>query len=295
MHYILWIVLSVFILVVFLAAVFCVRTARQVLSPRFARQPLRLWPDQYKLTYENIYFSSEDGVLLRGWFLPFEGSEKTVVCMHGWGMNRSDVFKHTCFLHDLGYNLMYFDFRSQGESGGEVSSAGWLEAKDLQAALRWLKENRPFASARVGLYGLDVGAAAALYEAAHNPDIQCVAAEAAYYSLRRLAERWLWMRRHIPSFPLVPIVLHYIRRSLPQDPEHYAPKYTVEQLTGRPLFFIHGRYDNLIPAAQAKMLFKRAHMPKDLWLVPGAKHGKCADVGGFEYKQRLSDFFRNYL
>ena len=45
----------------------------------------------------------------------------------------------------------------------------------------------------------------------------------------------------------------------------------------------------------AKMLFKKAGDPKEIWLVPGARHNKCAEVGGFEYKQRLADFFRQYL
>ena len=104
-----------------------------------------------------------------------------------------------------------------------------------------------------------------------------------------------WVHHKVPYFPLIPIILHYIRKYLGVNPERYSPKYNIPKIAPRPVFIIHGRYDNLVPAAQAKMLFKKAGEPKEIWLVPGAKHNKCAEVGGFEYKQRLADFFRQYL
>ena len=170
-----------------------------------------------------------------------------------------------------------------------------LELKDLQAALAFLKETRPFACASIGLYGLSVGGVAAICEAAQNPEIKCVVSEGAYYSFRRVVSRWVWVHYKVPNFPLVPLILHYIRRSLPVNPEQYSPKYNISKIAPRPVFIIHGRYDSAVPAAQAKMLFKRAGEAKEVWLVPGAKQNKCAEVGGFEYKQRLMDFYKQYL
>lgn len=282
-------------LIVLLTVLWCARAAKKVLHPESKRKPLDVWPDQYKLPYENIYFKTQDHILIKGWFIPNPQSDKTIILMHGWGMNRGDVFKNTYFLHDLGYNLMYFDFRALGESGGKTSSIGYLEVKDLQAAIAFLKATRPFAAEKIGLYGLSMGAMVAICEAAQNPEIKCVVAEASYYSFRRVVSRWAWVHNKIPYFPLIPIILHYIRRNLSVNPEHYSPKYNIPKISPRPVFIIHGRYDNLVPAAQAKMLFKRAGEPKEIWLVPGAKHNKCAEVGGFEYKQRLMDFYKKYL
>ena len=91
------------------------------------------------------------------------------------------------------------------------------------------------------------------------------------------------------------LVLHYMRKRLAINPELFSPKFNIAQIAPRPIFIIHGRYDSLVPAAQAKLLYKNAGEPKEIWLVPGAKHNKCAEVGGFEYKQKLGDFFRKYL
>ena len=289
------IILVVLILIVLGTVWGCARIAKKALHPAAKRKPLDVWPDQYKLPFENVYFKTEDGVQIKGWFIPNPSSDKTIILMHGWGMNRGDVFKNTYFLHDLGYNLMYFDFRALGESGGTVSSIGYLEVKDLQAALQFLKDTRPFACEKIGLYGLSMGGMVAICEAAQNPEIKCVVAEASYYSFRRVVSRWAWVHNKVPYFPLMPIVLHYMRRNLAANPERYSPKYNIPKIAPRPVFIIHGRYDNLVPAAQAKMLFKCAGEPKEIWLVPGAKHNKCAEVGGYEYKQRLADFYKKYL
>ena len=294
--YILLIVLGAALLLCLGTVLFCMHAAKRVLHPVSKRKPLDAWPDQFGLPYENVYFKTEDKVQLRGWFIPSEPySNKTIILMHGWGMNRADILKNTYFLRDLGFNLLYFDFRALGESGGKTSSIGYLELKDVTAAVRFLQETRPQFCEKIGLYGLSMGGMVAICEAARNPEIACVVAEASYYSFRRVVSRWAWVHHRVPYFPLIPIILHYIHRYLGVNPERYSPKYNIPRISPRPVFIIHGRYDNLVPAAQAKLLFKKAGEPKEIWLVPGAKHNKCAEVGGFEYKQRLADFFRQYL
>lgn len=294
--YVALVLLGVLGIISLLTVWFCMRAAKNVLHPTSKRKPLDAWPDQFGLPYENVCFKTEDKVQIKGWFVASpEYSNKTIILMHGWGMNRADILKNTHFLRDLGFNLFYFDFRALGESGGKTSSIGYLELKDVSAAVRFLKETRPQFCEKIGLYGLSMGGMVAICEAARNPEITCVAAEASYYSFRRVVSRWAWVHHRVPYFPLIPIILHYIRKYLGVNPERYSPKYNIPKIAPRPVFIIHGRYDNLVPAAQAKLLYKKAGKPKEIWLVPGAKHNKCAEVGGFEYKQRLADFFRQNL
>ena len=294
LHILIGIILGV-ALAALVVVLFCKRAAKKVLHPKAKRKALFAWPDQFGLSYDNVTFQTADHVTLKGWWVPAENSDKTIICMHGWGKNRSSILAHTCFLRDMGYNLFYFDFRALGESGGDTSSIGYLELKDVRGAIEFLKNNYPGQCRRIGLYGLSLGGMVAIGEAARNPEIACVAAEAPYYSFRRVVSRWAWIHYHIPYFPLLPIILHYIREQLGANPERYSPKYMVSKIAPRPLFIIHGRYDNLVPAAHARRLYRRAGEPKSLWLVPNAKHDKCGEEGGFAYKQKLADFFRNYL
>ena len=274
----------------------CQHTAKRVLHPKAKRKPIYLRPDELNVPYQEVTFQTSDGISLKGWWIEAtEPSAKTIILMHGWGMNRSDILKYTCFLREVGFNLFYFDFRALGESGGTMSSIGYLELKDVRAAIQFVQQHYPHQCQRLGLYGLSLGGMVALTEASRNPQIVCVAAEAPYYSFRRVVTRWAWVHYHIPYFPLIPIVLHYIRRQLGANPERYSPKYTIGKIAPRPVLLIHGRHDNLVPAAQARRLYRRAGEPKTLWLVPGARHNKCGEVGGFAYKQRLADFFRTHL
>ena len=169
----------------------CIHVAKKVLHPVSKRKALDAWPDQFGLPYENVTFKTQDNVQLKGWFITSpEVSDKTIILMHGWGMNRSDILKNTYFLRDLGFNLFYFDFRALGESGGKTSSIGYLELKDVSAAISFLKQTRPQFCAKIGLYGLSMGGMVAICETAHNPEIACVVAEASYYSFRRVVSRW---------------------------------------------------------------------------------------------------------
>jgi fermentation-respiration switch protein FrsA (DUF1100 family) len=65
------------------------------------------------------------------------------------------------------------------------------------------------------------------------------------------------------------------------------------RLAPRPLFMIHGQRDAYIGPSIAQGLFDEAREPKELWLVPGAKHNRCREISPDEYHRRVSSFFRN--
>lgn len=269
------------------------QTAR-ILSPKHKRKPLDFFPDEAGLKYEEIRFKTEDDILIKGWFLPCEGSKKTIILMHGWGMNRSDILKNTYFLQQQA-NLLYFDFRGLGESGGVINSIGYLETRDLAAAVNYLRAAHPEAAQSIGLYGLSLGAVVGIYGAAEDKTIKCVAAEAAYYSFKRVVARWAWVKNHIPFFPVIPAVLYFMRRKLSANPEGHSPVYNVHRLAGRPVFFIYGSKDKIVPLPLAKRLYREAEEPKELWVVEGASHDGSAVTAGAEYKERLGNFFKQYL
>ncbi|MCL2887729.1 MAG: alpha/beta hydrolase [Elusimicrobia bacterium] len=294
--------MNIFFIILGIVVAFCCaavywiyKQSAHVLSPAYKKHPLIVFPDQFKVPFENINFTTADKIKIKGWFIPYPGSAKTIFLMHGWGQNRGDIFKSTYYLRDWGFNLVYFDFRAMGESGGNVSSIGYLETRDIEAAVEYIKNTRPQACESIGLYGISMGAAAAVYYAAKDKNIKCVVSEAAYFSYNRVVARWAWINKRVPYFPVIPMVLFFIKRRLGFDPEQYSPAYNVAALAGRPLFIIHGRQDNLVPAVNATKLFKKAGEPKELWIIPGAKHNQCAEIGGEEYKYRLTQFFTKNL
>ncbi|NLO90922.1 MAG: alpha/beta hydrolase [Elusimicrobia bacterium] len=263
-----------------------------ILDPSKRRRRLDAFPDQFGLPHENLTFRTADGVAIKGWFVPAtEKSARTIICLHGYGTNRSSVMPHTYFLREHGFNLMYFDFRGCGESQGKVASIGCLEAQDLKAALAFLKLNKEQEAEQIGLYGISMGAAVAIHEAASNPEIKCLVSEATFASYEKVVGRWAWNHFKIPYYPLVPLALMFVRMKLHTDPEPLSPQYRIAHISPRPVFIIHGSHDNLVSARDARLLYRHCGEPRQLWIVPGATHGKCAETGGKQYHDKMADFF----
>ncbi|HNT96807.1 MAG TPA: alpha/beta hydrolase [Elusimicrobiales bacterium] len=265
---------------------------------RPARMKLAHLPDQFRLAYEPVVFPSTDGVALRGWFIPAGGerSSRTIVFCHGWGSNKSELMRDTNFLAGLGFNLFYFDFRASGESAGGMASVGYLETRDLEAAFAWLQANRPEACAGgMGLFGLSMGASVAMWKTARRPEVKCLLAENVFLSYTRVIANWGWRRLKVPFYPLIPMILFFVRLKLGADPEPYSPVHTAPSVK-QPVLFVQGDQDELVPQEEAKLLYEICgSSEKALWTVTGAGHAKCAEVGGEAYRRKVAEFFQTHL
>ena len=271
------------------------KTTEIISHPR--KGPVAYTPDQYKLAYETIDFCTADGVRLRGWFIPAAGGAtgQTIILCHGWGSNRGELLRDTHFLAQHGFNLFYFDFRASGESKGAVSSVGYLETRDFDAAYDFLKINRPEAAESVAIFGTSMGGSVAIYSAAKYPEIVCLLAENTFLSYNKVVANWGWRRLKTPYLPLVAMTLFFVRRKLKADPEPYSPRYSVAGVRV-PALFINGDNDDLVPMADANELFAMCPSEKkEMWVIAGASHAHCAEVGGEVYRDRVTAFFKEHL
>lgn len=259
--------------------------------------PVVFSPEQYGLAYETVEFATADGVRLRGWFIPAPGEEsgRSIIFCHGWGSNRGEMLRDTYFLAEQGFNLFYFDFRASGESKGAVSSVGYLETRDFDAAYNFLKVNRPQAAGSIGVFGTSMGGSVAIFAAAKYPELVCLIAENTFLSYERVVANWGWNRLKTPYFPLVAMTLFFVRRKLKADPEPYSPFYNIGRVK-MPALFINGDSDDLVPLGEARALFGMCPSEKkQMWVIAGASHAKCAEVGGEVYRGRVSEFFCGHL
>ncbi len=258
-----------------------------------SRFPLHAIPATFGLPSETINFSSEDGVPLAGWFIEASpASDVTLIVCHGYGANRSDVLPSTHFLNKRGgYNLLYFDFRNHGESGGNVTSLGALEQRDLRAAIAYLKKEKPAQCARLGLFGLSMGGSVALSVAAKTPSVAAVAAESAFSSYDEVIARFARLFYHVPRYPFIPITLTFVKLRFGFTPDSFSPIHSIDRISPRPVFLIQGDSDARMPVSEGEALYARAKEPKALWTVPGADHAQVAEVAGAEFERRLLEFF----
>lgn len=285
--------------IVFAAAAYalCWWGAGIILHPP-AMSPMWIFPEQYGLRYEKISFRTRDGLELKGWFIPSTtGDKRSIVMCHGWGDNKGELLKQTYFLNEGGgFNLLYFDFRSHGESEGEITTIGGLETIDFDAAIEWLRKTKPDLADSIGVFGLSMGAAVTVASLPKHPDLRCAAVESPFSDYRTVIKRWAWNNMKLPYYPLVALTL-LILRSRVKDPEidRFNPVEAAPKIAPRPLFVIGGEFDRLMTPEDVRKVFAAAREPKQLWMVPEAWHAKCREAAGMEYDTRVIGFFSRNL
>jgi len=271
----------------------CYWGAGLILHPP-AMSPMWIFPEQFGLRYERVAFKTRDGLELRGWFIPSTtGDTRTIMMCHGWGDNKGELLKQTYFLNENGgFNLFYFDFRSHGESEGEITTIGGLETIDFDAAYAWLLEAKPEFAKNAGVFGLSMGAAVTIASLPKHPRIKCACVESPFSDYRTVIKRWAWNHFKLPYYPLVALTLA-ILRSRVKDPEidRFNPVESSPKISPRPLFVIGGEFDRLMTPEDVKKVFDAARDPKQLWMVPDAWHAKCREAAGMEYDTRVIGFF----
>src|SRR5262245_65656862 len=95
-------------------------------------------------------------------------------------MSRGDALSLATTLRDQGYHLLIYDQRGAGASPRGASTLGLDETADMVAAVDFLERRSDVAPQRIGIWGVDVGARAALKTAAQRATVRAVAADSPY-------------------------------------------------------------------------------------------------------------------
>ena len=271
--------------------------AETLTKPR--RRALVSTPAALDLTYEDVTFASTvDAVALRGWFLPAAGSDRAVVIAHGRNSTRTgDNGQHlpdAAALVGSGYNVLLFDFRAHGLSGGERYTLGAAEQRDVLGAVAYL-EGRGLSAARMGFWAHSMGAATVLLAAGSSPAIHTIVADSSFARLADLLARELPRASGLPGFFNPPIIF-FGRVLFGMDTTVLNPVDAVAALPPRSVFVIHAEADRLVPVEHAHRIAAAAGAAVyDLWIVPGARHDRVSAVVPDEYRSRVLAFFAERL
>ncbi|MGB3715729.1 MAG: hypothetical protein WA996_14970 [Candidatus Promineifilaceae bacterium] len=95
-------------------------------------------PADYGWDYEEVSFSTADGLTLRGWYIPSR-NEAAVILAHSIGSNRVSMLPLADLLARHDYGVLLFDIRTHGESEVTVLPFGGDEAEDVICAATYLQ------------------------------------------------------------------------------------------------------------------------------------------------------------
>jgi pimeloyl-ACP methyl ester carboxylesterase len=268
--------------------------------------PLRVAPVEND--GEEVRFLADDGLELGGTYLPCRSGLRigVLVFCHEYLSDRWSYLPYIDALRDLGFDIFTFDFRNHGSSASDprYRPLQWVtdhEAADLRGALRYLRSRADRDPAGVGLFGISRGGGTALVVAAGEPGVWGVITDGAFptrgtmlaYILRwaeiYVGSPFLWKRMPLWVFSFVGWVgrMNSQRRLHCRFPD---VEQAVAALSPRPWLMIHGAKDAYIGPEIARLLFAEAREPKELWIVPGAKHNRCREVQPEAYAEQVASF-----
>jgi alpha-beta hydrolase superfamily lysophospholipase len=205
------------------------------------------------------------GVMLKGWRCPTTAPRRgAIVWLHGVADNHGSSAGLVDRFLPRGFDVIAYDSRAHGESGGDVCTYGVYEKQDLARVIDTI------AVGPIVLIGDSLGGAVALQEAADDARITTVVAAETFSDLRTVATE------RAPRI-FTPGVLRRAFERAAQDgrfdideasPVRAAPKIRV------PVLLIHGDSDVDTRPEHSRRIFAALQGPKRLILVPGATHNR---------------------
>lgn len=236
-------------------------------------------PRSWGFSYESVNFKSTDGTSIHGWFIPAKSKVKkgTVVFSHG---NSGSMGYHLGFIlwmADAGYNILMYDYRGFGKSGGTPERRGILD--DVKAAFAYVKTRKDVDATKLVSYGHSLGGAKSITALAENPvrGVRAIVIDGAFAS-------YLSMARFVGG---------QLGEQLVSD--EWAPKDFVKKLTPIPLLVVHGTLDEVVPFSQGKLLYDRASEPKTLFAVKGGHHGDSLYQNNGLYRKKMLEWLDQVL
>jgi dipeptidyl aminopeptidase/acylaminoacyl peptidase len=176
------------------------------------------------------------------------------------------------FCH-AGFTTLIFNFRGTGRSEGNLDILGW--SQDLGAAIDFLYNLKQIDKARFCLLGFSGGAAVSVYTAAQDSRVSAVVTCACPADFDSLSQKETPLET-IQRFRQIGAIRD---KDFPPSIEDWqkgfetiTPINWIDKISPRPLLLVHGDADELIPLEHAHKLYNKAKEPKELKIIPGAKH-----------------------
>jgi alpha-beta hydrolase superfamily lysophospholipase len=219
----------------------------------FLRQPayvyypgrdVMLTPSAAGLSHEEVTLATADGEALGAWYVPAARGgppARTLLVFHGNAGNIGDRVDAVRAFHELGFNVLIFDYRGFGRSTGRPTEKGTYQ--DALAAWGYLTRERGEPPQNVILFGRSLGGAVAAWLA------------------EQVRPGGLVLEGTMTSAPDMAVTM------FPYLPVRWLCRFRYDALArmGRircSVLIAHSRADEIIPFRHGRRLFEAAREPK---------------------------------
>jgi pimeloyl-ACP methyl ester carboxylesterase len=247
-------------------------------------------PGNYDLPYEHFELQPTNSIKLDAFYVPAVGKAKAnFIMLHGVGSCKEVYLNSVAELAKIGFNVLLWDQRAHGKSGGKYLTYGYFEKGDVSLAIDWL-ENKT-TGLPTGIYGNSMGGAVAIQSLAHDARLKFGLIESTFIDLRTVSNSY-GRRMSGLSLPfwLTDYVLTRAGKIASFEPFSIRPIDAATKVT-QPILHIHGDADANINVAHAHALFAAyASGDKQLYIVENGDHADLWEKGGEGYREAWFGF-----
>ena len=250
-------------------------------------------PWEFQADYEEVELVTADGINFGAWHFRQPGSPQTVIISGGHKGQRQSLLGIAIGLWRKGFNVILYSYRGYPGSDRAPVTLGIDEVKELQAVIAFARQR--IKHARIGLLGNSMGAVVSLLGAAGEPGVEALVLDSPFADLRLLLRDAIWRLAHLPGAPFIFAVGLLFRLRTGSSLAEASPLSVLSALEPRPLFFIHGGADSLIPVSHSRLLYDAYRGPREIWIVQGSPHCGAYVADRELYLERLAGFFGRHL
>ena len=254
------------------------------------RRTAQRTPADHGLAYEDVSLTTSDGLKLAAWYIPNDAGRGTVIYCHGHTNHRGQMLDQAAFLHANGFSGLLIDFRRHGDSEGDLTTFGYYEWRDVQAAMRYAVDERG-EEGPVILWGVSMGAATALLTASEESGIDAVIAESSFYAASETLRSDLSRMFGLPTVPFgfLTSTITELRVGIKIDDLDIGR--AVSGLENTSVLLVGGTADRRMPLANNERLFEQIPgAGKEIHVAEGATHGDIWEMDREAYAEKVLAF-----
>mgnify|MGYP000850405407 FL=1 len=240
---------------------------------------------------ESVQIPAQNESTVHGWLVHGQPGGGVVLLAHSMRSNRLEMLSRARFLRDQGYSALFIDLQAHGETAGEKITFGLRESENIETSIAFLRKTFPVEL--IGAIGVSLGAAAIVL-AKHDLKLNAVILESLHPTIEEAVDNRLKLHFGNYGSVLLPLMLSQLSLYLDASIDALSPITRINNLNA-PLLIISGTDDAHTTQLETERLYAAARAPKELWIVPGARHFNMHAYAGREYEQRISAFLSQYL
>ncbi|MDW8851986.1 alpha/beta hydrolase [Flavobacterium sp. MMLR14_040] len=226
---------------------------------------------------------------IESWLIKTENSKGTVILFHGYGAEKSLMIEKSNEFIKLGFSTMLVDFMGSGNSEGNQTTIGYMEAEEVKTSFDYLKQT---GEKNIYLFGTSMGAVA-IMKCIKDYKIKPkgIIIECPFGSMyETVCARFKKM--NAPTFPMAGILLFWggIQNGFwgfSHNPKEYAKTISC------PTLLFYGEKDKSVSRKEIDEIYTNLRGPKTLNIYKNTGHENYLIKNKIEWNKNISEFISN--